>query len=71
MKHIVFGKPSIGREEINFVTKVIKSKWIGSGKITQEFETWFALLTIALKPSEDITNLLMGTWKRLAKTNNP
>ena len=41
MKHIVFGKPPIGREEINFVTKVIKSKWMGSGQITQDFENKF------------------------------
>ena len=43
MKHIIFGKPPIGREEINFVSKVIKSKWIGSGKITQEFENKFRI----------------------------
>ena len=43
MKHIIFGKPPIGTEEINFVSKVIKSKWIGSGKITQEFENKFRI----------------------------
>ena len=43
MKHIIFGKPPIGIEEINFVSKVIKSKWIGSGKITQEFENKFRI----------------------------
>ena len=37
-KNIVFGQPSIGKEEINYVVKVIRSKWIGSGKITELFE---------------------------------
>jgi len=40
-KNIVFGQPSIGKEEINYVVKVIRSKWIGSGKITELFENNF------------------------------
>jgi len=38
---IPFGKPYIGNEEIKFITKVIKSKWIGSGPITEKFEKKF------------------------------
>lgn len=40
-KKIIFGQPSIGNEEINYITKVIKSKWIGSGKVTEKFENNF------------------------------
>ena len=40
-KKIIFGQPSIGNEEINYIKKVIKSKWIGSGKITEKFESNF------------------------------
>tara|TARA_Y100000768_G_C23987093_1_gene689579 strand:+ start:1153 stop:2319 length:1167 start_codon:yes stop_codon:yes gene_type:complete len=40
-KFIPFGKPDIGKDEINFITKVIKSKWIGSGPITEKFENSF------------------------------
>ena len=40
-KFIPFGRPSVGREEIKFITKVIQSKWIGSGPITEEFERKF------------------------------
>ena len=38
---IPFGKPDIGKDEINFITKVIRSKWIGSGPITEKFENSF------------------------------
>ena len=38
---IPFGKPSIGNQEIQFVSKIIRSKWIGSGPITEEFERKF------------------------------
>ena len=41
MNIIPFGLPSINREEINAVKKVIQSKWIGSGPITQSFEKKF------------------------------
>ncbi len=40
-KYIVYGEPSIGNGEIEAVLKVIKSKWIGSGPITQKFEEDF------------------------------
>ena len=40
-KFIPFGKPHVGDEEIKFITKVIKSKWIGSGPITETFENNF------------------------------
>ena len=40
-KFIPFGKPYIGGEEIKFITNVIKSKWIGSGPITETFENNF------------------------------
>ena len=40
-KKIIFGQPSIGNEEINYISKVIKSKWIGSGKVTEKFENNF------------------------------
>ena len=40
-KFIPFGKPSIGDEEIKFITNVLKSKWIGSGPITETFENNF------------------------------
>ena len=41
---IPFGKPYIGNEEIKFITNVIKSKWIGSGPITEKFEKKFKIL---------------------------
>ena len=40
-KFIPFGKPYIGIDEMRFITKVIKSKWIGSGPITEKFERKF------------------------------
>jgi len=40
-KKIIFGQPTIGKEEINYISKVIKSKWIGSGAVTEEFEKKF------------------------------
>ena len=40
-KKIIFGQPSIGKEEINYISKVVKSKWIGSGHITEKFEKKF------------------------------
>mgnify|MGYP001180214883 CR=1 FL=1 len=40
-KFITFGRPCIDKKEINFVTKVIKSKWIGSGPVTERFEKNF------------------------------
>ena len=41
MKTIPFGLPSIDKEEINAVKRVIESKWIGSGPVTQDFENKF------------------------------
>ena len=41
MKTIPFGLPCISKDEINAVKKVIESKWIGSGPITQKFERKF------------------------------
>jgi len=40
-KQIIFGEPSIGKEEINYISKVVRSKWIGSGHITEKFEKKF------------------------------
>jgi dTDP-4-amino-4,6-dideoxygalactose transaminase len=42
-KQIVFGQPSIGKDEINYITKVVKSKWIGSGAVTEKFEEKFRI----------------------------
>jgi dTDP-4-amino-4,6-dideoxygalactose transaminase len=42
-KFITFGEPSVGKDEIKFVTKVISSKWIGSGAITEKFENSFKI----------------------------
>jgi len=41
-KFIVFGRPSLGKEEIREVTEVIRSTWIGTGPKTHEFERAFA-----------------------------
>ena len=38
---IGFGRPDIGNSEIRAVKKVIKSKWIGSGPVTEKFEKMF------------------------------
>ena len=38
---IGFGRPDIGNNEIRAVKKVIESKWIGSGPVTEKFETMF------------------------------
>ena len=40
-KYLVFGKPSIGDEEINSVVSVLKSGWIGTGPKVKEFEEDF------------------------------
>ena len=40
-KAIIFGTPSIGKDEVNAVKKVLISKWIGSGPITEKFEEKF------------------------------
>lgn len=42
-KYITFGKPSVGHEEVKYITKVIKSKWIGSGPVTEKFEKQFQI----------------------------
>ena len=39
--YIIFGKPNIGNEEIKFLSKVLQSKWIGTGPMTQIFEEKF------------------------------
>ena len=41
-KFISFGQPFLGREEIDSVKKVINSSWLGTGKITQQFEKDFS-----------------------------
>lgn len=41
-KFIVFGKPDIGEQEIQAVTNVMRSGWIGTGKISRRFEEEFA-----------------------------
>jgi len=38
MKNIYFGEPDIGQKEIDAVVRVMKSKWIGFGKVSLEFE---------------------------------
>ena len=40
-KYIIFGKPNIGNEEIKYLVKVIRSKWIGTGPVTEKFEKKF------------------------------
>ena len=40
-KYITYGEPAIGHREIKAVLKVIKTKWIGSGPVTQKFEKKF------------------------------
>lgn len=40
---IVFGKPSIDNNEIDAVTKVLRSGWLGTGDVTKEFEKAFSL----------------------------
>ena len=42
-KQIIFGEPSIGKEEINYISKVVRSKWIGSGQVTEKFEKKFKI----------------------------
>lgn len=41
-KFITFGKPDITQQEIDAVTNVMRSGWIGTGKITRKFEEEFA-----------------------------
>jgi dTDP-4-amino-4,6-dideoxygalactose transaminase len=36
--YITFGAPDIGEDEVRAVTKVLRSKWIGTGPKTKEFE---------------------------------
>lgn len=40
-KYIIFGKPSLGKEEIRYLKKVFNSKWIGTGPVTEKFENNF------------------------------
>lgn len=44
-KFLVFGQPAIGRDEIVAVTETIKSKWIGTGPKTAQFEEMFKKYT--------------------------
>jgi len=39
---IPFHRPSIGKEEIDAVTRVLESKWLTTGPVTQSFEHEFA-----------------------------
>src|SRR3954447_13263700 len=39
---IPFHRPSIGKEEIDAVTKVLESKWLTTGPVTHSFEKAFA-----------------------------
>lgn len=39
---IIFGKPNISEAEIQAVTKVLKSGWIGSGPVVRRFEEAFS-----------------------------
>lgn len=39
---LVFGKPSITEAEIQAVVDVLRSGWIGTGRVTREFEETFA-----------------------------
>jgi dTDP-4-amino-4,6-dideoxygalactose transaminase len=41
-KFIAFGKPSIDVHELNYSNKVMKSGWIGTGPVVQEFEKKFS-----------------------------
>ncbi len=41
-KFIVFNQPDIGNEEIDAVTEVMRSGWIGTGKVARQFEEEFA-----------------------------
>ncbi len=36
--YITFGEPDIGKEEVKAVSDVLKSRWIGTGPKTQQFE---------------------------------
>jgi dTDP-4-amino-4,6-dideoxygalactose transaminase len=42
---LVFGKPALGEEEVEAVSEVVRSAWIGQGPKTKEFEERFAELT--------------------------
>jgi len=42
---LVFGQPSLGEEEVEAVSDVIRSRWIGQGPKCAEFEQRFAELT--------------------------
>ena len=42
-KYITFGKPDVGTDEIAAIKKVVLSKWIGTGAITQKFENKFKI----------------------------
>ena len=37
-KFIIFGKPNIGKAEIEGIKSVVNSKWVGTGPITNKFE---------------------------------
>jgi dTDP-4-amino-4,6-dideoxygalactose transaminase len=41
-QYIVFGKPNLAEEEIDAVTAVLRSGWIGTGPRVQEFQKRFA-----------------------------
>lgn len=42
IKPIIFGQPDISEAEITAVTDVLKSKWLSSGPVVQDFEEQFA-----------------------------
>ena len=45
IEQIPFALPSIGQEEEDAVVKVLRSKWLTTGKVTEQFEKEFSLRT--------------------------
>ena len=39
---ITFDQPDIGKEEIQAVSDVLRSRWIGTGRVTRQFEEEFS-----------------------------
>ena len=59
---IPFALPSIGREEEQAVLNVLRSRWLTTGRVTEEFESAFAELLNA-QHALAVHSATAGSWR--------
>ena len=62
---LVFGQPDLGEEEVEAVSEVIRSRWIGQGPKTKEFEERFAEL-VGARHAVSVSSCTAGMHLALA-----